>query len=51
MDDIVVMNNDDEKIEVEEPLVEEVDVPTYKMEEQIEVEAQSSAKVGLIVNV
>ena len=42
MDDTVVMNNGDDKVEVEEPLVEEVDVDTYEMEEQIEVEAESS---------
>ena len=33
MDDTVIMNNDDNKKEVEETLVEEVDVDTYKMEE------------------
>ena len=38
MDDKVVMNNDDEEVEVEQSLVEDVDVNTYEMDKQIEVE-------------
>ena len=33
MDDKVVMSNDDDEIEVEQPLIEEVDVDTYGMDE------------------
>ena len=37
MDDKVVMSNDDDEIEVEQPLIEEVDVDTYGMDEHTEI--------------
>ena len=37
MDDKVVMSNDDDEIEVEQPLIEEVDVDTYGMDEYTEI--------------